>query len=412
VAKASILGPLLGLLAVACGSKSPAILEQPGADAEADVDAAAAPPYPDPDPLPIEDAAPSAPSVAHAGTAPGGLRASGDGGLEGCTRADASPFDAGSLDAGSDADADAGSIEVLASGQPRTLSIAADGVNVYWTTSDSVIGMPLADGPPVVLATGQLVPHGLAVDGTSVYWSNTDGSVMKAPIAGGPWTLLATGTAYEVPSGGARTLGLDATRVYWTNPGTGAGDGKVLAVPIDGGAVVVLASGEESPSALAVGVTAVYYAAGGSIKVVPVAGGAPATIASGAEVDLPGAIAVDSESVYWTNQSAGKVMKATLGGGDPQTLASEEGVAGDLAVDATGVYWLQSLVNDDRVLYVGLDGGPPATLASTAPGNLNEMSLALDCSRVYWTASTLGVVDPGNTQNDVAPIGEILATAK
>ena len=205
-----------------------------------------------------------------------------------------------------------------------------------------------------------------------MYWANTDGSVMKAPVGGGAWTLLATGSSYEIPVAGIRNLAVDSASVYWANPASG----EVLKVSIDGGNVVTLASGEKSPGARHRRVPAFTTRRSRTAmwKVVPIAGGPPVTIASGQK--MPAAIALDKESLYWANLYGGDIMKASHGGGNPQVLATEKGIPGDLAVDATGVYWLQTFVNDDRVMYLPLDGGTPAA-PSTAPGNLNEAGIAL-----------------------------------
>jgi hypothetical protein len=351
----------------------------------------AAPPPPDPGAL-------------HAGVAAAGLQIAGEAGAAACGGdMDASTLEAGPTDASGD-----GGLQLLTWGETATDSIAIDSLNVYWTTSDEVLGMPLAGGAPIVLANGQELPHGLAVDATSVYWANTDGSVMKAPVGGGAWALLATGSSYEVPVVGIRNLAVDSESVYWANPASG----QVLKVSIDGGTVVTLSSGERSPGALAIDGTSVYYTtlSDGDVKVIPIAGGSPVTIASGQK--MPAAIAVDSESVYWTNFSGSDVMKASLGGGNPQILASGKGIPRDLAVDARGVYWLQSFVNDDQVMYLPLGGGTPTVLSSTTPGNLNEVGIALGCRNVYVTASSLGSVDPGNPALDVPSVGGVLEIAR
>jgi hypothetical protein len=352
--------------------------------------------------VPTATPLPPDPGALHAGAAAAGLQIAGDAGAAAC--AGGGEMDASTLEAGpTDASADGGP-ETFTWGETETDSIAVDSINVYWTTSSEVLGMPLSGGAPVVLANGQELPHGLAVDATSVYWANTDGSVMKAPIGGGAWTLLATGSSYEIPVVGIRNLAVDSTSVYWANPASG----EVLKVSTDGGNVVTLASGEKSPGALAIDGTSVYYTtlADGDVKVVPIAGGSPVTIASGQK--MPAAIALDGESLYWANLYGGDIMKASHGGGNPQVLAAEKGIPGDLAVDARGVYWLQSLVNDDRVMYLPPGGGTPAVLSSTTPGNLNEVGIALGCRNVYVTASSLGSVDPGNPALDVPSVGGVL----
>ena len=84
-----------------------------------------------------------------------------------------------------------------------------------------------------------------------------------------------------------------------------------MKVAIDGGAPTILASGQSSPTRIAVDATSVYWtnSVNGMVMKVPLDGGTPTTLASNQEI--PYGIAVDATSVYWANRGGGGVMRLT-----------------------------------------------------------------------------------------------------
>lgn len=114
---------------------------------------------------------------------------------------------------------DGGTPEVLATTSERPRAIALDETHVYWTNGwvgpggPAVMRVPKAGGTPAALGdgVGGENPQGIALDGTDVYWTDTNaGVVWRAPKAGGPATLLASGDPFAV------SIAVDAMAVYWT----------------------------------------------------------------------------------------------------------------------------------------------------------------------------------------------------
>jgi DNA-binding beta-propeller fold protein YncE len=92
----------------------------------------------------------------------------------------------------------------------------------------------------------------VAVDSTHVYWVTSGAGIFrndpaakvnKVPLGGGSVTTLASGQSGPV------SVAVDGTHVYWTN----SGDGTVNEVPIGGGKVTRLAADQGYPNSLAVG---------------------------------------------------------------------------------------------------------------------------------------------------------------
>ena len=231
-----------------------------------------------------------------------------------------------------------GTATTLAAGSGNAWQIAIDATNVYWSDSGSlkVSKVPLGGGSTTVLASGEINPVGIAVDGSNVYWTNYfGGTVRKAPIGGGSPTTLVSGQSN--PTG----MVVDATSVYWVNsPQNGVGS-ALMKAPLGGGSATLLSPAECGPSngGIVLDGTSVYWVnnSGGTVKKLPLAGGTVTTLATGQ--DGPYRIALDATNVYWTNQTGGTVMKAPIAGGAATTIASGQNTPQGVAVDATSIYW-------------------------------------------------------------------------
>ena len=190
----------------------------------------------------------------------------------------------------------------------------------------------------------------MAVDSTSVYFTaegsinGGNGAVVKAPLDGGAPITLASGQ--DLPFG----VAVDALNVYWTDED----DGTVRMLPLDGGPAATLASGQPLPTHIAVSAAGAYWVdygacgpiddagdigCSGSVMTAPLGGGAPTTLAS--ELTYPDRIAVDSANAYFTTGPSGSVMKAPLDGGALIMIAGGLGDTEGIALDSTSVYFTE-----------------------------------------------------------------------
>jgi outer membrane protein assembly factor BamB len=148
-----------------------------------------------------------------------------------------------------------GTVARFVAGQAAGGAITIDANNLYWSTSSATYQAPLVGGQP--LQIGPASPA-LAVDGAYVYLATSNGSaasVLRVPIGGGPSVTLASSRPPSIVA-----VAVDAARVYWLEGEGTIGMGAVAAVDKSGGTPVVLASGLQDPSALAVDDADIYFA--------------------------------------------------------------------------------------------------------------------------------------------------------
>ncbi len=146
-----------------------------------------------------------------------------------------------------------GSLVTLASEPAGIRNLAVDSSNVYYTTSGSVVSVPLGGGTPQTLVSLQQgTPVSIAVQGSYVYYgtdsrgSSPAGTLMRVPVGGGTPTTLAS------ESDRIYALAVDSANVYW-----GWLDIGLKSMPLAGGTPTEVAC--QFPSAIAVSSTSLYW---------------------------------------------------------------------------------------------------------------------------------------------------------
>jgi hypothetical protein len=273
---------------------------------------------------------------------------------------------------------------VIAKGLRGPEQIAIDDTFAYFTDHEgathagSVLRVPLAGGEVVELVADQIAPYGIAIDATHVYWTSLlEGLVQRVPKEGGaaealgpwqhnPWNVEARPAGvYWInrgnPNDGAvmflgrgasepvslvsslhdsNLLAVDETELWWTTDGTSGSLGKLR---LASGATEFFAV-VDTPRALALDASSVYYADAGSIRRSDRRTGPIEVLASPA---VANALAVDEGSVYWTGLFEG-VRKIAKGGGRILTLA-EDDQSRDVAVDDACAYWASGAGTISRI---------------------------------------------------------------
>lgn len=186
-------------------------------------------------------------------------------------------------------------------------------------------------------------------------------------------------------------------RVYWVDQGSvqnSARDGMVASVPIGGcdACAITHASGEVSPSAIAVNVDAIYFAtvalpANGAIRTVAFDGTPPRDFATGQR--FPRAVALDATSAFWVNAgdgpptANGEVRRAFLDGNTSAAIVPKLDSPVAIAIRDGVVYWTND-GDSDVSGYVMTSDVTGSGASRVASNQSHPHGIATGGTYVYW----------------------------
>ncbi len=199
--------------------------------------------------------------------------------------------------------------------------------------------------------------YGAAVSSSLGTLTGSGGNVFNINTYDG-FLQSSDGSRYRISSASpVLTIAADGQNLYWLEGKQGAAFVyKHTAPALDNTAVVELAKNQSYSEGIVAYNGFVYWTAApsavagaGSIMRVSTSGGTVTTVASGQT--SPSGLAVDASGVYWTNRFAnGSVMRVAHAGGTPVELAGAQNGAHGIALDATTVYWTNTEGGEVRMI--------------------------------------------------------------
>ena len=239
----------------------------------------------------------------------------------------------------------------------------------------------------------------LAADSAAVYWAGFDttagangGFLARASKDGGGGT-----STLRTALGAINDLVSDGAYLYWTEYDIATGEGAIKRLPVDGGTVEELASGNPPastfdvffPSGIAVAGDFVYWGeevATGAVRRVSKTGGPVTDLARG-EGFGPTALIADGTHLYGVANKTGqeRAARIALADGSYEELATGLGNPEGLALDGTSVYWSELVGEPNgRIAKTSLAGG---TVTALATGLDNPRGVAVVDGTVYYAGA-------------------------
>jgi hypothetical protein len=256
---------------------------------------------------------------------------------------------------------------------------------VYWTVQAPgtiLVRAPLVGGGPDLLVSDTAGAFGLVVDERFAYYTQVSvGRLMRVPLTGGAPTALAIGL--DLPL----FLTSDGGSLYWTG---GRFDGKIQKLDLQPGAIpVTLIDGQAQPRAIAVRDGFVYWtdiADGTVLRTLDhLTGPADASVRTASRLasglTRPTDLVLYGDHAY-VPDGAGHIQRLPLDGGDLEDVVDVDGTPYGLATDGVSIYW-SVLGNGGRILAAPLS--PGGTRRTIVDHQLDPHFVAVNADNIYWT---------------------------
>ncbi len=242
------------------------------------------------------------------------------------------------------ANLDGSNPHIIATNQASPLYMTANDSRVYWSNQGNGVDATIqaydlgTHATTTVVSEPDLESLVVAPNGDLVYSSSAGISVRRA-----------SGTIDQLTTEYTNGLAIDGTNAYFTQTGDGGSPtGRILSIPLAGGAVTELANGQAQPSTIATDGTNVYWFNGAfsfpnskTLAQMPIAGGTPTVLATAKGFTM-GAFTVSGGYVYFYTSTA--LKRVPVGGGAITMLATANSPCADGQMIASGgrITWLES----------------------------------------------------------------------
>jgi hypothetical protein len=243
-------------------------------------------------------------------------------------------------------------------------------------SQNTFAGGPVKDYSETVFEILPQEPYAVATDTVTVF---IGGVGFIDAFATGSATMAALDVGAIGSAGG---MAVDATNLYWTDPGMQT----VLEMPKGGGIVITLATGQANATGIAVDPTHVYWIANGGVESAPIESAGvtsvppPVVLASTTTNTAgPTPIAVQAGTVYWADYQNGQILSIAAGGGTASTIATSQPNPTALTADSKAVYWTNNVAGGNLVKQE-LSGGASVTMVTGLP---QPTALTLGYSEVF-----------------------------